>query len=77
MTIEAQLRGILEVPGMEDELEQWRYTTRTSGKYIDMFDGRVPRNIKAHDGHPFFENPLPAGSTELRIGLVLGFDWYE
>jgi hypothetical protein len=77
MSIESQIQAILETPGMEDELEQWRYAARTSGEYHNMFDGRIARNIKACDGRPFFENPLPAAiSKELRIGLVLGFDWY-
>jgi hypothetical protein len=75
MSIEQQLRTLLEVPGMEDELEQWRHVPRTPGKYHDMFDGRVPQEIKGPDEQPFFENPLPPDSTELRIGLVLGFDW--
>jgi hypothetical protein len=76
MNIEDQLRSILDIPGMEDEMERWRYTSRTRGKYKDMFDGRIPREIKGHDGRPFFENPAPGDVTELRIGLVLGFDWY-
>jgi hypothetical protein len=77
MSIKSQIQAILETPGMEDELEQWRYATQTSGEYHDMFDGRIARNIKACDERPFFENPLPAAiSTELQIGLVLGFNWY-
>jgi hypothetical protein len=75
MGIETQLRGILAIPGMEDELEQWRRLERRPGTYRDMFDGQVPRNIKGPDERPFFENPVPDNSTELRIGLVLGLDW--
>jgi hypothetical protein len=75
MSVEAQLRAILEIPGMEDEMEQWRDVPRTPGVYNDMFDGRVPQQLKGPDGRPFFENPKPANSTELRIGGVLGFDW--
>jgi hypothetical protein len=74
MGIEDQLRTILEVPGMEDEMEQWRFKSRMRGKYNDMFDGRVPRDIKGPDGRPFFENPA-VDANELRVGLVLGFDW--
>jgi hypothetical protein len=75
LSIEDQLRKILEIPGMEDELEHWRHVHQTLGKSNDMFDGRVAQEIKGSDGRPFFENPSPVGCTELRIGLVLGFDW--
>jgi hypothetical protein len=75
MSIESQLRALLDIPGMEDELEQWREVQRTPGKYNDMFDGRIAQGIKGPDARPFFENPVPPRSTELRIGLVLGFDW--
>jgi hypothetical protein len=75
MSVEAQLRAILAIPGMEDEMEHFRSVPRSPGVYNDMFDGRVPREIKGPDGRPFFENPVPPGSTELRVGLTLGFDW--
>jgi hypothetical protein len=76
MSIESQLRAILDVPGMEDEMDHWRSVPRSPGVYNDIFDGRVTRELKGPDGRPFFENPAPAGSTELRIGVVLGFDWF-
>jgi hypothetical protein len=75
MSIEHQLRAIIDTPGMENELEKWRGAHRVEGEYNDMFDGRIARKIKGSDGRPFFENPLPTESSELRIGLVLGFDW--
>jgi hypothetical protein len=75
MSIESQLRTLLDIPGMEFELEQWRRVQRTPGKDTDVFDGRIAQGIKGPDTRHFFENLAPAGSTELRIGLVLGFDW--
>jgi hypothetical protein len=75
MSIEGQLRALLDIPGMEDGLEQWRGVQRTPGKYVDMLDGRIAQGIKGPDTRPFFESPAPAGSAQLRIGLVLGFDW--
>jgi hypothetical protein len=41
-----------------------------------MFNGFIPRNVKGPDGTPFFAPPRPPEVRELRIGLVLGFDWY-
>lgn len=74
-SIEAQLREILVIPGMEDVMEQWRVKQRTPDVYRDNFDGEVCKTIPGADGRPFFENPPPAGCTELRIGLSLGIDW--
>lgn len=75
-SIEAHLREILIIPGMEDVMESWRYKQRTPGKYCDNFDGAVCKTIPGVDGRPFFENPRSHGCTELRIGLSLGVDWY-
>jgi hypothetical protein len=79
-TIESQLIDILAVPGVEAELDKWRTQTRTPGKYSDIFDGDIPKNLKGHDGLPFFRNTINAVENgpdgELRIGLTLGVDWY-
>lgn len=74
-SIEAHLREILVIPGMEDTMDSWRSKLRTPGKYRDNFDGAVCKTIPGVDGRPFFENPRPQGCTELRIGLSLGVDW--
>jgi hypothetical protein len=73
ISIETQLRSILAVPGMIKAMDQWRPVMRQAGRYKDMFDGYVAKHVKAPDGTPFFQNPAPP--KELRIGLVLGFDW--
>jgi hypothetical protein len=75
MSIEAQLRAMLAVRGMEHQLESWRHLQRKPEELQDIFDGEVTRGLKGSDGQPFFENPLPLNSHELRIGLVLGLDW--
>jgi hypothetical protein len=75
LSIKDQLHKILEIAGMEDELEHWRHVHQTLGKSNNMFDGRVAQEIKGLNSRPFFENPSPVGCTELHIGLVLGFDW--
>lgn len=74
-SIEAQLRDILAVDGMEDVLEGWRSKVRVPGEYQDNFDGAICQELKGDDGRLFFENPLPAGNSELRIGLTQGVDW--
>jgi len=64
---------------MEDELERWRKTSQKSGRYSDFFDGAISKELKGHDGQPFFQNDIldredgPDG--ELQIGLTLGADW--
>lgn len=73
-TLESQLRDILNVPGMEEVLEEWRSRPRSPGEMVDIFDGDVCKTIPGPDGRPFFENPRHKG--ELRIGLSLGLDWY-
>lgn len=77
-SLESQLRGVLAVPGVEPELDKWRTAPRPAEKYTDIFDGDICKNLKAHDGHKFFQNDLgdehgPGG--ELRIGVTLGVDW--
>jgi len=78
-TLASQLAEIVSLPGMEDELERWRKISRKSGRYSDFFDGAISKELKGHDGKPFFQNSIldredgPDG--ELRIGLTLGADW--
>lgn len=74
-SIEGQLRDILAVPGMEDTLEAWRSIPRSAGVYQDNFDGEICRTLPGPDELPFFQNPIPGGSDELRIGVTLGVDW--
>ncbi|KZP33628.1 hypothetical protein FIBSPDRAFT_881787 [Athelia psychrophila] len=78
-SLESQLRGVLAVPGMEEEMNKWHAAPRQAGKYNNIFDGDICKNLKAHDGDKFFRNELgdedgPDG--ELRIGVTLGVDWY-
>lgn len=75
-SIEEQLKSLLQIPGFENELEKWRAVERHPGVYVDNFDGKICQELKGNDGRPFFENPLPPGNDELRIGLTLGIDWY-
>jgi hypothetical protein len=75
MSIEAQLRAILAMPGMEDHMESWRSTERVPGTRKDIFDGNVTKGLRGPDGKTFFENPLPKDCTELRVGVVAGLDW--
>ncbi len=74
-SIEEQLRDIIAVQGMEDILEGWRGKPHQSGEYVDNFDGAICPELKGQDSQLFFENPLPMGNMELRIGLTLGVNW--
>ena len=61
------------------ELDGWRRRVRIPGKYFDVFDGEITKNLKATNGTNFFRNDLgdlngPNG--ELRIAVTLGVDWY-
>jgi hypothetical protein len=75
MSVEAQLRAILAMPGMEDHMESWRSVERTPGTKKDIFDGDMTKDLKGPDGKPFFQNPMPSDCTELRVGVVAGLDW--
>lgn len=60
-------------------MNKWHAAPRQAGKYNNIFDGDICKNLKAHDGDKFFRNELgdedgPDG--ELRIGVTLGVDWY-
>ncbi|KAL1698044.1 hypothetical protein EV121DRAFT_297627 [Schizophyllum commune] len=77
-SIEAQLRDVLQVPGIEDELEKWRSISRQPGVLQDNFDGAICQSLLGPDDRLFFENPLPPQAEgELRIGLTLGVDWFS
>lgn len=76
MSLQKQLTDILSIPGVEAMLDAWRLKPRTSHRYTDIFDGAVAKELKAHDGSPFFQNGGEDGPQgELRIGLTLGLDW--
>ncbi|RXW14351.1 hypothetical protein EST38_g11510 [Candolleomyces aberdarensis] len=78
MSIESQLATIIAVPGVEAEMDRWRSVPRYAGHYTDIFDGAVPRQLRAHDGTLFFCNEDSSGPNgELRIGLTLGVDWFS
>lgn len=65
------------VPEIEHLVDAWRTKPRTPGKFTDIFDGDVCREVKGPDGLPFFRPDLkemPNG--ELRIGVTMGVDWF-
>ncbi|KAJ6501498.1 hypothetical protein C8R47DRAFT_229150 [Mycena vitilis] len=77
-SIEEQLKDMLSVPGVEDEMDLWREKARKPGVYEDFFDGLVSKEIEGPDGLPFFRSgasPTSAPDNELRVGLTLGVDW--
>lgn len=77
-SLASQLAEIVSLPGMEDELDEWRKKARKTGEYDDFFDGAISRELKGHDGKPFFANDAtdPDGPDhELRVGVTLGADW--
>lgn len=77
-SIEEQLKDMLCIPGVEDEMDLWRKQARTPGIYEDFFDGRISREIEGPDGLPFFRpgtSPDSAPDNELRVGVTLGVDW--
>lgn len=75
-SLEEQICDMLSIPGIEDEMDAWRKKERMPGKYTDIFDGDICKELPAHDGSQFFQygkQELPDG--ELRIGVSLGVDW--
>ena len=80
LPLSEQIASILQVPGVEALLDEWRKKPRKTGDYIDIFDGDVCHNkLQALDGSLFFSN-LPHEKNrprgKLRIGVNLGLDWY-
>ncbi|KAF7367759.1 hypothetical protein MSAN_00839900 [Mycena sanguinolenta] len=79
-SIEEQLRDMLAVPGVEEEMDKWRSKKRTAGVYKDFFDRRIAKEIQGPDDLPFFrpgQSPQSGPDNELRIGLTLGVDWFS
>jgi len=79
LSITEQLSPILAIPGVEQLMDQWRTIERRPGYYQDIFDGQICKTLKAHDGSPFFSNgpdERNGPNDELRLGLLLGADWY-
>ena len=80
LALSDQIASILQVPGVEALLDEWRKKPRKMGEYTDIFDGNICRNrLRAPNGSLFFSN-LPHEKNgphgELRIGVNLGLDWY-
>ncbi|KAF8131720.1 hypothetical protein K438DRAFT_1788225 [Mycena galopus ATCC 62051] len=79
-SIEEQLKDMLAVPGIEEEMDWWRTKGRTEGVLEDFFNGRISKEIEGPDGLPFFRPGDSTGSgpdNELRVGLTLGVDWFS
>jgi hypothetical protein len=78
-SIESQLTSVLAIPGLEAKLDNWHKLPCTSGKYQDVFDGNILKNLKMADGQRFFKNDaddVAAGPNgELQISLSLGVNW--
>lgn len=51
-SIEAQLRDVLQVPGIEDELEKWRSIPRQPGVLQDNFDGAICQSLPSWTRRP-------------------------
>jgi hypothetical protein len=72
------LEEFLSRPGMEDEIDAWRYIPRMHGVYRDMADGYIWKTIPGPDGRPFFDNSASGRhSDELRIAVILHFDGFK
>ncbi|KII93303.1 hypothetical protein PLICRDRAFT_100818 [Plicaturopsis crispa FD-325 SS-3] len=73
-----QMATMLAVPGIEDEVDSYRQQRRVDGKYNNIFDGRVCKELRGVDGKSFFfgdESDMEEG--ELRIGVLMGVDWFS
>jgi len=80
LPLSEQIASILKIPGIEATLDEWRVKPRTSGTYVDIFDGDICRSkLKGPDGKLFFSNKVDerhGPNGELRLGVNLGIDWY-
>ncbi|KZP21905.1 hypothetical protein FIBSPDRAFT_739745 [Athelia psychrophila] len=79
-SLASQMAEIVSLPGMEDELDEWRKKARKAGEYDDFFDGAISRELKGHDNKPFFANDTmdhDGPDHELRVGVTLGADWFS
>lgn len=65
------------IPRLEGEIERFSSRPRSPrGEYRSPLDGAVLRDLKTHDGKPFFGPQSIGGSEveELRIGIQIAFD---
>ncbi|OBZ78707.1 hypothetical protein A0H81_00066 [Grifola frondosa] len=79
LSLEDQLRRLLQIPGLEDLLDDWRKKPQTPGVLINFFDGGIAKDLQGPDGKQFFANngiqDAKGPDGELRIGLSWGVDW--
>ncbi|OCH83767.1 hypothetical protein OBBRIDRAFT_742729 [Obba rivulosa] len=60
---------------MESDLDQWRNEDTTPGQLRRIQDGQIWQTLSGPDGHPFFDNSDDRpNSSELRVGISIGFD---
>ena len=71
------LPALLNHPGIEEVLDEWKSYESQPGKLNTVMDGRVWKTLPGHDGKSFFDNsPDCLEPDELWIGITLGFDGY-
>lgn len=67
------LADFLSSPEIETSCSEWKTRKETPGELHDMPDGRIWKNLRGHDGEPFFNKTDQ--SSELRLGVTLSLDW--
>ncbi|KAJ7583887.1 hypothetical protein C8J56DRAFT_1166808 [Mycena floridula] len=71
-SLQEQLAAVLQVPGIEELIEQSLHHEHVSDVYKNIFDGRICRNLEAPDVTKFFKlTPEQEAAGELRF-LIYG-----
>lgn len=73
--VSRQLADLLQQPGIEKKIDEWRTAERKEGELRDIMDGEIWKTLPGPDGRLFFDNdPNRESKDELRIALTLGVD---
>lgn len=57
-------------PGFIDKCERWRNQNKESGKFRDVYDGKIWADFMGYDGKPFLSLPF-------NFALHLNVDWFQ
>ena len=64
------LREMIKCPGFIDKCEQWRKREKVSGKYRDIYDGKIWEEFQVYNDKPFLSLPY-------NFAFQLNIDWFQ
>ena len=69
-SVKESIQTLLALSGLEQECKKWRDRNTGLGLFTDVYDRRISKNFRYHDGDLYF-------SEKRNYGVVLNVDWLQ